>query len=347
MEQNKLKTEVVFLNVCYCLLIIFIHGSSEMISSGDRSTFLFSLVLAMWRLSFFAISGFIFLSGYKIGFSKEITTYLPYIQGRFQKIFLPYVLWNVIYYVNFVIWGYFSFSASDLLYYIFSGTLSAPFYFVLVIMQFYLLMPIWQWMMRKVPPHIGISVAFVLQYTLKHLLAPVYVSILPNHTIFFDRFFSHFLVYWVLGLYCGKYRTVLLEKIQKYASILWGGTVIFATICLVLTYQSYLFEKANPYFLYFHDVYTWFVILTTLQVASKVKLRPWMMLVNQISYPIYLNHCFILLYLSRVLGYASFLGSSVLYFVQIIALIFLSILCNYILEKILAFYAQRMKKSYD
>lgn len=144
--KRKRIPEISFLNILLCVLVVFIHSSSEPVSSLDKSTLSWAICFIPWRLSAFAVQGFLLLSGVKLflGQSKSQTSYPAFIAKRFRTVFLPYALWVVVYYIYFLRLRYFDFSLIDLASYIVKGDLVGHFYFVIAIMQFYLLMPLWR-----------------------------------------------------------------------------------------------------------------------------------------------------------------------------------------------------------
>lgn len=130
----------------FCLLVIFIHVASPVITGADRQTAAYAAVLTAWRLSAFVVQGFILLAGIKLGLkiSAGKIAWSGYYLSRLTRVVLPYVAWVVVYYLWFLARGYFEFSPSALLRYIFVGDLSAHFYFVVAVVQFYLLAPAWK-----------------------------------------------------------------------------------------------------------------------------------------------------------------------------------------------------------
>lgn len=330
--DKKIKEEVVILNALFCVFVVFSHICSDFIATAAHDDILFLAVVPFLRLGRFMSSGFVFLAAYKLFFSNTISDYKAYILKRIKIVFLPYVIWNVIYYINFVLWGYFPFSIYDLIYYIFDGTLSAPFYFVLVIMQFYILLPLWQLISNKVNPVYAIIVAFILNYYLNsNVFRPIYASILPNHTIFFDRLFLGFLVVWVLGMYCGKNRDLFLKFITEKRMIIRGFCLFFALIVVVLEYQLQLNDKVYPYTTAIYHCYMYFALFVCFEWANRKKSTNWMEKINEISYNTYLNHCFVLLYVSRFLRYTPISDPATLFIISMILVFSITFLGNWVL----------------
>ena len=82
----KKKTELSFLNVFFCALVILIHVLSAPVTQLEKQSVQYALVFFPWRLSAFVVQGFIFLAGLKmaLGFSKPVK-YGKYIKSSKWK----------------------------------------------------------------------------------------------------------------------------------------------------------------------------------------------------------------------------------------------------------------------
>lgn len=76
--KRKRIPEISFLNILLCVLVVFIHSSSEPVSSLDKSTLSWAICFIPWRLSAFAVQGFLLLSGVKLFLgAKQVPNILP------------------------------------------------------------------------------------------------------------------------------------------------------------------------------------------------------------------------------------------------------------------------------
>ncbi|MBE6008868.1 MAG: acyltransferase, partial [Lachnospiraceae bacterium] len=173
MYSDKRKTEISFINILLCLLVIFIHVSSEPVTVLDKTGLEYMLVVIPWKLSSFAVQGFVFLSGLKLFVSgADKINYSKYYLSKIKNIIIPYILWVMIYYVYFMRRGYFGFSISQLAENILLGNLVSHFYFIVVIVQFYLLAPLWIKLVKKTSPVITVIMALMV-------------------TVIFGKYFTH------------------------------------------------------------------------------------------------------------------------------------------------------------
>ena len=139
-------TEVSVFEFFLCMFVILIHLLSEGINVFPKWSVLSIVFFTVTKLTTFAVPAFIFTSALKLfyKFSERKFTYAPFLLDRIRKIYLPYIIMVVIYYIIFVYaFHIYEFNPVSLIKYILNGDLSAQFYFVVLIMQFYLLMPLW------------------------------------------------------------------------------------------------------------------------------------------------------------------------------------------------------------
>ncbi|MBE7016269.1 MAG: acyltransferase [Ruminococcaceae bacterium] len=282
------KYEISLLNVILCLLVIFIHISSEPVTKLVSGTVTQTVIFSAWKASAFVVQGFIMLSGAKLYLSEKKEKYLPYILARFTKIYIPYIIAVTVYYMFFFDHKYYPFSLKDLGMYILRGDLSAQFYFVVVIMQYYLLKKLWDVMVAKVPAVLGILVSLVISILGIFFLGNVF-------GMYNDRVFTTYLVYWVIGCYIGKNYDRFKEIISK--SKIW----IFALYAITAVAEIWLgYLRILPYYIseLIHMLYCMCAIFTCYNIAIKLgekamKLPP-VKAIDSASYYIYLWHVLVL-----------------------------------------------------
>ena len=208
--------EISFVNVVLCLLVMWIHICSVAVTGLPKENISFFGVYVPWRLSAFVVQGFIFLSALKYFRKEGAFSYGSFLWGRIRKIGVPYVIAVVISYLGLIDLGYYTFDLGFLGESLLLGNMIAPFYFIIIIFQFYLLMPLWRKMTEKVDFWVA-ALASVMLMRLFHGGLPAMIGILSPGTefIYNDRVFTSYLAYWVLGCYAGKYYDRFLEGIRK------------------------------------------------------------------------------------------------------------------------------------
>lgn len=287
------KQELNILNVILCLLVIFIHSSGAVIS-GPQDSFAYKIIFPLWNLATVAVPAFIFLSGLKSGLNtKEFTSksYAFFITNKIKKIYIPYLLWVVVYYIWFVSQGYFSFSVFELLKYILNGTLAAHFYFVIIIMQFYLLLPIILKATDRYSSIIVLSVTFFITAICEQFLPTIIYNFSDGklNFIYNDRLFSSYLFYYVFGIICAKNYDKFI-KVCKNKLVLISCIVTGVLFCI--SYQTPWYNIAK--LLFCTATIPCLIDFSRRISASKMFKTNTFKAVNSATYNIYLSHLLIM-----------------------------------------------------
>lgn len=322
------KNEISFLNVLFCLIVIFIHICSEPVLSLAHGTFAHAVTFTLWKLSGFVVQGFVLLGGAKMFLSKKEESYLSYITARASRIILPYIAAVLVYYLYFVWRNYFGFDVVELAGYILKGDLAAQFYFVIIIVQFYLLKHLWEFFVKKVPALLGILVSLGITVFGVLFFSRVFGA-------YNDRVFTSYLIYWVLGCYIGKnYErfTTLLKKYKWYAV---GLYVIVAALEVASAYFGALSFYAQEAL---HIAYCITAIMFTFAIAGvcadkfmRIKLFK---TINASSYYIYLWHVLIIFMANGVMDKLGIASVGTRFLLRALAAYLLSVLLCGIYGKI-------------
>lgn len=282
------KYEISLLNVIFCLLVIFIHVCSEPVTKLISGSIAHTVIFSAWKASAFVVQGFIMLAGAKLYLSGKKEKFLSYITARFTKIYVPYSIAVAVYYMFFFYRHYYPFSLKDLGMYILRGDLSAQFYFVVVIMQFYLLKKLWDVMVSRVPAILGILSALAIS-----ILGIFYLG--KAFGMYNDRVFTTYLIYWVLGCYIGKnYDTFKNILIKSKAWILAGYVLVaLAEVWLGYTHILPVYLSEILHMLYcMLAIFSCYII--TLRFGERIMHLNVAKSINSASFHIYLWHVLIL-----------------------------------------------------
>lgn len=304
MEIKKSKQEIIFANVLMCLLVVFIHISSSAVSTLEKNSIQYIAVMVPWRLSAFVVQGFIFLSALKIFIKQEpVTNYKRYYISRIKTIIFPYTIWVVLYYLYFCNHGYFSFNLNHLLKNMVLGTLVSPFYFIVVIVQFYALLPLWQWLYKRFNP---VSILFfsLLITVLCGQFLPKAISLITGGYSFAynDRLLTTYFLYWSMGAICGIHYEQFTLWFTEKLKIIALGFILFACIDIYLSFKVFVHGIYVPNLETIHIFYCVAAILLTMAVGVRIKPKPIILAINSISYPIYLAHCYVLIRVNDILA---------------------------------------------
>lgn len=281
------KNELSFANVLCCLLVIFIHVNSEAISTLDKTSIWYAISFCLWQASSFAVYAFIFLSGIK-QFLKTDIKISDFYKKRLLKIVLPYIIWVIIYYSYDIYMGIERFNIKNLLYYIYSGDYIGHFYFVIIIVQYYILMPLWVKLYKMANPKVMILVSFIIS-ALSWKILPSYIDFR-----FFDRLFTSYIFFWTLGAYIGINYEKTKEIFIKYKNVIY---VIFTLTLacsigfLYVTGVNNIYYSFNEYIMMtYRIVAVIFLFTLSLSRVNKICEKRFVKLLDMSSYNIYLSH---------------------------------------------------------
>ncbi len=284
--MKKRITEISLMNIFFAMLVILIHLCSKHLSAPDKFAIEYKVILSVWRLSSFVVQGFIFLSAFKF-FSRDERSfkYGKFYLSRLTEIVIPYVVFSVIYYFLFLHLGFYPEGQNHLSYILhglYKTNIVGHFYFVIIILQFYLLMPLWRFLNKRVKYHYLLPVALIITV--------IYSYYFPES----DKSILKYLIYWVFGMCFGKHYS----DAKKYSKELFPLTLILFICCGVadasLMWCNLAGVYAFPYLEYLHILYSSLAILFFFEVARKFKgIYKFKVLkaVNGASYYIYLSHC--------------------------------------------------------
>ena len=298
-KNAKRKPDIMFLNIVFCLLVMFIHIASEVVTQMPADSLLFEIVYVAQRLSFFVVPGFILLSGIKLYLNNgEKINYLKYYSSRIYRIFVPYVIWVTIYFIWFCSRGMYEFSVERLLQGIFTGDIWAHFYFVVILMQFIILTPVWRVLYKRgsVAEHMCYSLIITV-ISLLYLMSVLTTAFpgIPNMDV--SKCFLSYLIYWTAGCLIGKNYDAFKNYLRTNKIRI---TVIFLVCGCIEGYLSYVTRRVSPIWMnLFRMMYNmsaitfFFMIGQVFYTKAKVLLKP-MAVIDRSSYMIYLTHCLVI-----------------------------------------------------
>lgn len=231
--MKKLR-EISLFEVVLCLCVVMIHVLSGCINGYMKGTFLSVASFSLSRSITFAVPAFIMSSAIKMSykFSDGKIDYPKFMTGRIKRVYLPYLMWSIVYYLYFVFHrNYFPFSIKDMFLYMLNGEIAATFYFLIVIMQFYFLMPLWIKIFKKLSPKCGILVAVCITVLSKYLTHGLDIN---------NRIFLNYLMFWVIGFYIGSNYSKCVEFILKYKISFLTYAVLFTVLYVAMAYMEFM-----------------------------------------------------------------------------------------------------------
>jgi membrane-bound acyltransferase YfiQ involved in biofilm formation len=278
--------EVYWLRCICCIAVVIIHSISAAMGTfeGVKNTLITSYIPFL-----FATPAFVFISEFLI--AKSYPNGLPngFMKKRLKKLVPPYLFLAFIYAI---------FKTHQFSFLTFKVTLSNIFlggfvaYFIIVIIQFYLLHKFFHKYLKNWSPKIVLPIGFVIN--ILYLAFFNFSNPLPiPKADYIWRMgywmpFVGWLFYFLLGYYCGRYYTELKIAINKYKTLIYTLSIVTLFIgFLVNHFQLYTIDSKRID----NILYTTCIILLVFQLTSKVQSVPnFVMLISRYSFNIYLLH---------------------------------------------------------
>ena len=338
-------TEISVFEFFMCMFVIAIHLLSEGVDAFPKWSVSSIVFLSLTKLMTFAVPGFVFTSAikmfYKYGDRKF--NYPKFLLGRILKVYIPYILAVTLYYVVFVyaldLDGFNHFDIHELIGFIINGNISAQFYFVILIVQFYLLMPLWilagrakskvfaiifagislvvTVLSRMYFPQISATVinwASGIQLPFQNPLAGMEISVLALSE-YTNKFFTSYLVFWVAGMYIGLDYDRFSEIIKNAKVTIYVGWFILAVSHCILSYMKlgglifYSFESIIVVLFCLFSILGFYIYTENLTVSLEKMGKGFLTSISNASYEIYLVHCLIITLVYYYMGHFEIEGT--------------------------------------
>ena len=304
------KRELSLLNVLFCLLVIFIHIASYPLAGYPQGSLPYNGVLFLWRLSSFVVQGFVLLSGLKMFLGKE-KPYFVMLKSKLKTIILPYAIWYVIYYIFYMIIADYPIDAGFIAKHFFLGSLAPHTYFIPLIMQFFLLYPLWKLIIKKVNPFLAVTVAFFIS-TFAESILPVVLYKNNINFIYNDRLFTTYLSYWISGCCIGANYERFSNFIKKNSFAV--PYILVLIVNVIFTYINYNIRYIS-YLNVIHSVYCFTTIFFLFGVFSKTNENSKLITaIDKSSYTIYLCHMLFVFFASYLFQNIICIQSNILLF---------------------------------
>ncbi len=307
--MTKRKTELSIASVIFMLLVIFIHVASECVSGYETSSIQFAVMCSLHRLSSFVVQGFIFLSGVKLFLSfREDFSLGRFYLSRLLRVVLPYVAVFSLFYAYLAMRGGITPSVKYYFNELFTGGLVGHFYFVAIICQFYLLMPLWRLMYRRSSALLSLVISLMLMIILKAYLPEIVKVIFGFELTLNSRLFTSYLFYFVAGIFAGKYYDKFIDFVRRRRLQIVLSTAIIGLINCILIYVIRRGIYYPAWAENLHVLYCILAIMCTLSLSLKLADKKWsashlMKLTDRSSYNVYLIHPLFIFFIDSVCGY--------------------------------------------
>jgi probable poly-beta-1,6-N-acetyl-D-glucosamine export protein len=297
--QNRPKIpEIDFVRAIAIMAVLIIHGTSNAtllpVGTGSQAVF-----FILNRACLFTVPVFIWISGVVLFYNYydrwDPTNSFVFWTKRLRRILFPYLMWSVFYYVynQYMFHGKITFDAFYLSKLLLSGNASYHLYYMVIIVQFYILFPIIMTAVRKfrllrkglIPIGICIQAA---AYSINQWLHPI-----PEYASLFASYSALF----ALGAYTGIHYSTVIAWANKHKTWIWTTMIMggFTFVAMLLLHQYGFVNVENTWFelvllLYCMTVTLCLVKWGQLAISSGSQLAAVMSGLGAASFGIYLAH---------------------------------------------------------
>ena len=312
-EVSKKRRELDVCNVAFCVLVILIHVLAEPVTQYRQDSILYVLVLGPWRLSAFVVQGFLFLAGVKLFVTRKSQSdpfsYSQFYLGRLYRVVLPYLCAALLFTAYLYRLGQAPTSLSGWIGDVLTGRLVGHLYFVPVICQFYLLVPLWRRMVYRGSAVLSLLSSLILMLLCKLYLPDVLTIITGAEFADNAVLCTTYLFYFIAGCFCGRYYEHFRVSLRTHAKAVYVGWAVCAAVNWVFIVLNGRGIYYAPWLEGFHVLYCIYAILGSLSLADRFAARHrkfpvWLQAVNSQSYLIYLLHPLYIFLVNGFLGKA-------------------------------------------
>lgn len=320
--QGKRKSELSAASLVLMTLVVFIHAAAECVNGYDPASVPFLMAASAHRAASFAVQGFLFLAGLKLTLHMSGGFSCPrYLRGRLLRIGLPYLIAFAAFFAAYALTGRLRDpSPGSALAAFFTGGLTGHFYFVAVMAQFCLLVPLWRLLSRKAHPALLLFVSLMLTLVfMDHM--PELVRLATGFRAELTRnaaLFTTYLFYWTAGMTAGsRYEAFaeFLDKEKRPLTVLW----ILAVIADCALYIA--IRQGTYYALWADDFHLLTSTLAVLALLAHARAVPPSAVsaaapVEKASYLVYLWHPMVILLLDSAMNRAGIRSLAVRFLIR-------------------------------
>ncbi|RXG21696.1 acyltransferase [Leeuwenhoekiella marinoflava] len=277
------------------IAVISIH-STGIGYTFDNSSLNFNITVIWRQLINFAVPLFIAISGFFLANKKVDSkkSYLQFIKKQVPRVLIPYLLWSVVYLGIAYLRGT---PLLSLIYRLVTFSSSVPFYFILLIIEYYLLLPL----LQKLGTSKGLVIAALISGLSCFLIFCFKYFTEISLPIFVTGSAPSWLIFFVLGIYL-RNNTIKLNN-RALILLLISGLVlsIIETYILYDHFNDIGYSVTAVKFSSF--VYSTFVILFAFKNANRnFSKRKLLAYIGEISFGIFLSHIFFMMLIKPVMN---------------------------------------------
>lgn len=248
--QKQRLTAIEYIRGISMLGVIGIHTGSQYLGNPFANIHLVAFFEIFTR---FSVPIFFFVSAFGLFYQLNLDekfNYKNFMNRRFKTVLIPYLIWSALYLLHYtVIYRDFSlWSFPVLIKFLFFGLASYQLYFLVIMLWFYFLMPIWIMMIKHMTP-LRLGLLLIAQIIFDYYSSYILSANISN--AFLKPFIEYRLNYWVVHylfiFILGGYVAVHYEKFslwikQYHAKI---NLFFYLSLGMLLAHYYYLIFSKN------------------------------------------------------------------------------------------------------
>lgn len=303
----------------------------------DNANCNFTLAVLYKQIVNFSVPLFLALSGFFLANKKveHRIDYLKFLKIHIIRVLIPFIIWSVFYIsIDYTIRGA---SLKSVFVNFISFQAAPPFYFILLIIQCYLLLPL----LKKMATIKGIVCAGIISVVSCLLIFyfRYYTSIEPPLFIYGGSL-TTWIVFYVLGIYIRKNGISIRKSKLLTATVLSLALSLFATIFLCIKYHNMGYAATATKISAF--AYSFALILYLFKFKDRnFKQFKLLSFIGEVSFGIFLSHMFVLQCISHFCNIFTIKHSSSDFLCQLISILFTLACCAFF-----AYVARKINKPF-
>ncbi len=205
---RKQYMSIHFMRIMACLMVILIHITATPVVSLSPNSFAQVFFVLINQIAKPAVPIFIFISGFLLHsiYRGKPLSPLVYWKKRLPKLILPYVLWSLGYFFIYMKMGYYPLDFKFILKGLLLGTFIYHLYFMVIIIQFYILYPL----LHALATKFGETLTFIAILVLQ-------VALIAVPFEWRDRLFVTYFSYFGLGILLSVHLAKLVNLCRHYS----------------------------------------------------------------------------------------------------------------------------------
>ncbi|MGO2107648.1 acyltransferase [Staphylococcus equorum] len=332
----KYYEEIPVIRAIATMLVLCIHLTAQLYNSNgvitDPILSYFNQIARLGTPIFAVISAFLLTSS---TLNRKFSL-LYFIKSRFTKIFIPYILWTTLYIVlRYLFTNTYYPPGTPLIKYYILGTAEIHLYFILVVIQFYLLFPFVHKLKKGLPLIAAYIVATIINVIwLNYGRGEItFQSDLLNAFVNSKAFILNWLSFFFLGICYTKFykeinRTILEYKI--YFKII--GMILFVDLIISIDITN-LYGSSSIANIIYIPFFLALLIIFYNHVKNYKYLMKSLTVIGNYSMGIYLIHV-LLIMIYRQYPYADIVNNPSTFVISYIVILCLSVISIYLISKL-------------